>query len=77
MGGEQEPEGVNGKGWGRMPLYFGCRQRDVDELYKSELEQLINGNVINAVHVAFSREPGLPKSRICCPRAYAKFAIAS
>jgi nitric-oxide synthase len=52
----QDPEGVNGKGWGKMVLYFGCRHRVTDELYKTEIEQLVSEKVIHSVHVAYSRE---------------------
>ena len=55
------PQGINGTLWGEMILYFGCRQAKVDELYKNELDQLINEKVITELHSAYSREPGKPK----------------
>lgn len=60
----QDPEGVNGRGWGPMILYFGCRQRVIDELYKDEIEQLIKERVITAFYPAYSREPGQKKTYV-------------
>jgi nitric-oxide synthase len=60
----QDPDGVNGKGWGTMTLYFGCRQRVVDELYKNEIDQLTKESVINAVYFAYSRESGVRKTYV-------------
>ena len=45
------------KGWGPMILYFGCRQPSVDELYKDEICQLLNENVLTAYYPAYSRIP--------------------
>ena len=44
-------------GFGEMYLYFGCRQQNVDDLYKNEIKQLINEKVISTCYTAFSREP--------------------
>ncbi len=57
----QTPTGVNGVGWGKMWLYFGCRQENVDDLYKSEIEEMMGENVITALYLALSREPNKPK----------------
>ena len=43
--------------FGEMYLYFGCRQQNVDELYKNEIKQSINEKVISTCYTAFSRAP--------------------
>ena len=43
--------------FGEMYLYFGCRQQNVDDLYKNEIKQLINEKVISTCYTAYSREP--------------------
>jgi nitric-oxide synthase len=40
--------------YGDMVLYFGCRS-NIDELYRSEVDVLVNESVIRAYHVAYSR----------------------
>ena len=55
------PTGVNGIGWGKMVLYFGCRQSKMDELYREEIDQLIKENVITSLYSAYSREPNSKK----------------
>ena len=52
------------KRWGPMVLYFGCRQPDVDELYKEEIDQLIKENVLTAYYPAYSRIPNTKKVKI-------------
>lgn len=47
--------------FGEMYLYFGCRQQNVDDLYKNEIKQLINEKVISSYYTAFSREPNRKK----------------
>ena len=39
-----------------MILFFGCRNRKEDFLYGEELEQFKEEEVLNELHVAFSRE---------------------
>jgi cytochrome P450/NADPH-cytochrome P450 reductase len=46
---------------GQTFLFFGCRQSDRDYLYRHELEEYLRQGDLNALHVAFSREPGLAK----------------
>jgi nitric-oxide synthase len=55
------PTGVNGQGWGEMVLYFGCRQRDTDELYRKEIDALVKEGVLTKLYSAYSREPGQKK----------------
>ncbi len=57
----QVPSGANGTGWGKLYLYFGCRQSKLDELYSNELEQLVKEKVITNLYLAFSREPSKRK----------------
>ena len=44
-----------------MTLYFGCRQSDMDFLYKDELKNAEELGALSAVHVALSRQPAQPK----------------
>ncbi|XP_060064662.1 nitric oxide synthase 1-like [Ylistrum balloti] len=57
------PEPTHGekKGWGESFLYFGCRQNDIDHIYKSELTQAETDKSLTRVYTALSREPGVPK----------------
>ena len=50
------PVGLNGNAWGEMILYFGCRFSKLDELYKDEIEQLVNEGIISSSHIATSRD---------------------
>ena len=51
----------NESSWGEFTIYFGCRQSAQDQLYASEIEQLVKDKVISSYHVALSREPGQKK----------------
>ena len=42
-------------------LYFGCRTSKHDELYKNEINQMMQADVIKSCHVAYSREPNKKK----------------
>ncbi|RNA17686.1 Nitric oxide brain [Brachionus plicatilis] len=55
------PNGINGVGWGKLILYFGCRQKNVDEIYRSEIDQMLKENVLSEYHPAYSREPNKKK----------------
>jgi len=57
----QTPNGYNGNAWGEMFLYFGCRQQNVDELYRNEIDQLVSDKVIKEFYSVYSREPNKPK----------------
>jgi NADPH-ferrihemoprotein reductase len=37
-------------------LYFGCKKRDVDYLYKDEIEDYVKDKTLSSLHLAFSRE---------------------
>jgi len=43
---------------GRNTLFFGCRRRDEDYIYKDELEAYEKSGTITKLHTAFSREGG-------------------
>ena len=57
---KETPVGEN-IGWGEMVLYFGCRQCRIDELYRSEIDNMIRKNIITSYYGAYSREPNLKK----------------
>ncbi|XP_064613409.1 nitric oxide synthase 1-like [Liolophura sinensis] len=54
----------NKRGWGEMALYFGCRQANIDEIYKDEVLQAKADGVISKYFIALSREPGLSKTYV-------------
>lgn len=37
-------------------LYFGCKNRDMDYIYRDELEAYEERGVLSKLHIAFSRE---------------------
>ncbi len=53
--------GANGNRRGEAMLYFGCRRTDHDEVYRSEIDHLLNERVLNEYHAAYSREPNREK----------------
>lgn len=44
-----------------MILVFGCRQSEMDHIYKEETLQAKNKGVFKELYTAYSREPGKPK----------------
>lgn len=44
-----------------MLLVFGCRQSQMDHIYKEETIQAKNKEVFRELYTAYSREPGRPK----------------
>ena len=47
---------IQKKSVGNNVLYFGCKKRTLDYLYKEELAAFENDDVLNELHLAFSRE---------------------
>ncbi|KAG7399021.1 hypothetical protein PHYBOEH_009912 [Phytophthora boehmeriae] len=50
---KQQEDGVE---IGKSIMYFGCRRRDEDFIYKDELDGFQKNGVLNELHLAFSRE---------------------
>ncbi|NWI87775.1 NOS2 protein, partial [Pitta sordida] len=53
-----EQRGLRG---GEMTLVFGCRQPDVDHIYKEEMEEMKRKGVLKEIYTAYSRLPGQAK----------------
>ncbi|XP_077456811.1 nitric oxide synthase 1 isoform X2 [Stigmatopora argus] len=47
-----------------MILVFGCRQSEMDHIYKEETIQARNKEVFKELYTAYSREPGKPKKYV-------------
>uniref|UniRef100_A0AAY4C5Z4 Nitric oxide synthase n=1 Tax=Denticeps clupeoides TaxID=299321 RepID=A0AAY4C5Z4_9TELE len=47
-----------------MILVFGCRQSQIDHIYKEETMQAKNKEVFKELYTAYSREPGKPKKYV-------------
>ncbi|XP_057214123.1 nitric oxide synthase, brain [Triplophysa rosa] len=47
-----------------MILVFGCRQSQIDHIYKEETIQARNKGVFKELYTAYSREPGKPKKYV-------------
>jgi len=46
--------------FGKMWLFFGCRQHALD-LYREEKAAMLEEGVLDKVYLALSREPTIPK----------------
>lgn len=46
--------------FGKIWLFFGCRQRNLD-LYRQEKNEMLEAGVLDKVFLALSREPGIKK----------------
>lgn len=53
---ERAQQQANGLVVGKSVLYFGCRRRDEDFIYRDELETFQETGVLSELHLAFSRE---------------------
>uniref|UniRef100_A0A8C3XKM3 Nitric oxide synthase n=1 Tax=Chelydra serpentina TaxID=8475 RepID=A0A8C3XKM3_CHESE len=53
-----ENKGIKGRG---MTLLFGCRQSDMDHLYREETQEMKRKGVLKEVYTAYSRQPGQAK----------------
>lgn len=47
-----------------MILVFGCRQSEMDHIYKEETIQAKNKEVFKELYTVYSREPGKPKVEV-------------
>ncbi|XP_067864479.1 nitric oxide synthase 2b, inducible [Heptranchias perlo] len=56
-----EKHRING---GAMTLVFGCRQSEMDHIYKEKTLELKAKGVLKGVYTAYSREPGKPKTYV-------------
>ena len=45
---------------GSVDVFFGCRHRDHDWLYRDELQTLVQSGIVTRLHTAFSRDPDSP-----------------
>ncbi|KAK2525340.1 nitric oxide synthase, inducible isoform X1 [Columba livia] len=55
---DMEKKGIKG---GDMTLLFGCRQPDMDHIYKEETEEMKRKGVLKDIYTAYSRQPGQAK----------------
>lgn len=46
---------------GDMLLFFGCRNPDLDHIYKEEVAQLVQEGILKNSFCAYSRDPNQPK----------------
>jgi cytochrome P450/NADPH-cytochrome P450 reductase len=53
-----------GKTLGQAHLYFGCRQKDSDFIYRDLMAEMHDHKVISELNIALSREPGQPKQYV-------------
>jgi NADPH-ferrihemoprotein reductase len=44
------------KNYGATTLYFGCKSRDLDHIYRDEMGAFVAEGIVTAYHVAYSRE---------------------
>lgn len=58
---ERAAQRAAGEAVGKTVLFFGCRRPDHDYLYRRELEQFQADGSLDALHVAFSRQPDQPR----------------
>ncbi|XP_003698873.1 nitric oxide synthase, salivary gland [Apis florea] len=49
--------------YGKVWLFFGCRQRNLD-LYRQEKEEMVELGVLDKIFLALSREPGFKKTYV-------------
>ncbi|XP_055513563.1 nitric oxide synthase 2b, inducible [Leucoraja erinacea] len=58
---DREKQGIK---CGPMTLVFGCRDSQLDHIYKEETLKLKNQGVLKGVYTAYSREPGMKKTYV-------------
>ncbi|XP_064613211.1 nitric oxide synthase 1-like [Liolophura sinensis] len=55
------PKSGRRQGWGKMILYTGCRQINVDDIYRDEISRSRANGVLRKHYMALSRQPRVPK----------------
>jgi len=58
---ERDVQMQNGTKCGPMLLFFGCRQAKVDNIYATELNDVVERGILTDVFLALSREPDQKK----------------
>ncbi|XP_043910586.1 nitric oxide synthase, inducible [Protopterus annectens] len=58
---EMEHKGVNASGF---LLLFGCRQSNVDHIYKEETQLMKKKGIMKEIYTAYSREPNMQKTYV-------------
>lgn len=53
-----------GKTLGEARLYFGCRQKDSDYIYRDEMASMSDKKIITSLNIGFSREKNEPKAYV-------------
>jgi len=61
---ERQIAQANGQELGEALLYFGCRQKESDYIYRDEMAQMADKQVISSLNIAFSREKDEPKQYV-------------
>jgi len=54
------------KAYGKTVLYFGCRNSQMDHIYKEELEKAKMSGALDNFHVAFSRDKEVMEKVVKC-----------
>ena len=54
------------KDFGKMIIYFGCRNSRMDHIYKEELEKCKMSGALDEVYVAFSRDKEVMEKVFTC-----------
>ncbi|XP_068604026.1 methionine synthase reductase isoform X2 [Brachionichthys hirsutus] len=62
---QESPEATFGETW----LFFGCRHRDRDYLFREELEGFVSSGTLSHLEVCFSRDDQLEEGTAATPRS--------
>ncbi|XP_059167664.1 methionine synthase reductase-like isoform X2 [Physella acuta] len=52
--------------YGQTWLFFGCRNKSLDFIFKEELERFERDEILTKLHVSYSRDPSLPLDANSC-----------
>eukprot|EP00058_Branchiostoma_floridae_P023238 XP_002608728.1 hypothetical protein BRAFLDRAFT_120590 [Branchiostoma floridae] len=61
---QRQMEIKSGRNHGDMTLVFGCRQSQIDHIYKDETAHAKSDGALTDIYTAYSREPGTPKTYV-------------